>query len=301
MKAIKKIHKSLVHGAAVAAVAMAPQVLAHGGHSHNDAEARILMLENQLQLLKQEIADLKAHSQMHHEKVMELEEWKEQAGAGVGLGGDNMVFFRGGYAHNDTNREHDILTSGNRVLDHANINDGFYIGAGLDFGLSRDLFGLAEGTLLEGTDVIGEVMFEYKRLGFTTAGTLSFVGNQSVGQLTGAPAGGPNTFTHRQISITQFTLTAAPKIKFLRGSAFRPWIIPVGLGIHVISPPSDGVTVLNPGLMFGAGAEYNLWKNIHIGADVRYHLTANADGGIGGIDGTNTDGLTAGGYIGFGF
>jgi len=81
----------------------------------------------------------------------------------------------------------------------------------------------------------------------------------------------------------------------MKGSKFRPWVIPVGLELNVISPPSDAITVLNPGLGFGAGADYNLWKDIHIGADARYHLSLDD------VDGVDTDGVTAGGYIGFGF
>jgi hypothetical protein len=81
----------------------------------------------------------------------------------------------------------------------------------------------------------------------------------------------------------------------MKGSAFRPWIAPVGLAIHVVSPPSNGVTVLNPGMMFAAGAEYKLWKEIYLGADARYHLTGHD------ADGVKTDGFTAGGYLGIGF
>ena len=46
----------------------------------------------------------------------------------------------------------------------------------------------------------------------------------------------------RGVTVNQFTLTAAPKIKFLEGAKFRPWIIPAGLAIHVISPPSESIT-----------------------------------------------------------
>jgi len=81
----------------------------------------------------------------------------------------------------------------------------------------------------------------------------------------------------------------------MKGSKFRPWVIPVGFELNVISPPSDAITVLNPGMAFGAGADYNLWKDIHIGADARYHLSLDD------VDGVDTDGVTAGGYIGFGF
>ena len=90
-------------------------------------------------------------------------------------------------------------------------------------------------------------------------------------------------------------MTAAPKIKFLEGYRFRPWIIPAGLGIHVISPPSESITVLIPGVMFGAGADYRIWKDFFVGVDARYHLTS------GRTDGIKIDGVTAGGYLGIGF
>jgi hypothetical protein len=99
------------------------------------------------------------------------------------------------------------------------------------------------------------------------------------------------------VTVSQFTLSAAPKIKFNQLSALgiRPWVMPLGLALHVISPPSDGVTVFNPGMMFGGGMEYNIWGDLWAGFDARYHLTG------GDLDGTNTDGFTAGGYVGFGF
>ena len=108
--------------------------------------------------------------------------------------------------------------------------------------------------------------------------------------------------------LTQFTLTASPKIKFTSLGDFRPWIIPFGLGLHVISPPSSGVTVLNPGLMVGAGAEYKLWKDLYAGFDFRYHFTgddlaykARLPGGATLYNKTRTDGFTTGAYLGFGF
>ena len=97
------------------------------------------------------------------------------------------------------------------------------------------------------------------------------------------------------VNVSQFTLTASPKIKFFEGSRFRPWIIPAGLGIHVISPPSESITVLIPGVMFGIGADYRIWKNFFVGVDGRYHLTS------GRTDGIKIDGMTAGGYLGIGF
>ena len=74
-------------------------------------------------------------------------------------------------------------------------------------------------------------------------------------------------------------VTAAPRIQFMHGSQLRPWIIPVSLDFNVISPPSDAVTVLNTGMVFGAGADYEVFKGISIGVDGRYHWTPdNVDG-----------------------
>jgi opacity protein-like surface antigen len=81
----------------------------------------------------------------------------------------------------------------------------------------------------------------------------------------------------------------------MHGSKFRPWIIPVGLDVNVISPPSDAITVLNTGMNFGAGAEYEFLPGIVIGADGRYHWTPDD------VDGVETDGFTLGGSVGFKF
>jgi opacity protein-like surface antigen len=90
-------------------------------------------------------------------------------------------------------------------------------------------------------------------------------------------------------------VSAAPKIKFMGGSKLRPWIIPLGIDFNIISPPSDAVTVLNTGMQFGAGIDYDLFAGIVAGLDGRYHWTPDD------IDGIDTDGFTLGGSIGFRF
>ncbi len=294
MKTLTQLSKVLVGGSLAAAAAMSPQAQATG---HGDEDARIQMLEQQLIQLKQEIADLKSHADTHHEKIIELDEWKDQAGEHLDM--QNMVFFRGGYARMEESRGGEILPDAAGNTGHASGENGWYVGAGFDLGLSKDIFGLFEGTFLEGTDLFGEIMFEYKRFAQSRSNIvpLELVTSSALGGGAGSAASLSSTST---VTVTQFTLTAAPKIKFMRGSAFRPWIIPVGLGIHVISPPSNGVTVLNPGIMFGLGADYNIWKNVFIGIDGRYHLTA-SKGSLGGIEDADTDGFTAGGYVGFSF
>jgi len=92
-------------------------------------------------------------------------------------------------------------------------------------------------------------------------------------------------------------INASPKIKFLKGSSIRPWIIPVGFTFNIISPPSqaNAITHLKPGMNFGGGVDWNIWKSLYLGADVRYFLATTQ------LDGTNVNGLTAGGTLGFGF
>lgn len=86
-------------------------------------------------------------------------------------------------------------------------------------------------------------------------------------------------------------------ILFFRGgfAHSRPWIIPADLGIHVISSPSESITVLILKVMFGAGADYRIWKDFFAGVDARYHPTN------GRTDGVKIDRVTAGGYLGIGF
>jgi opacity protein-like surface antigen len=178
---------------------------------------------------------------------------------------DNMVFFRGGYQYYEKQRNGGTLYTNTPSFSG---NDAWYVGAGFDFSLADDLWGA-----MHGTEVLAELMFDYKQVG-TKA---------------------PNGLLLQQATVNQFTLAASPKVKFLKGSAFRPWLIPVGLEVNVVSPPSSAITVLNPGMQFGAGADYNLWKNLYLGGDVRYHYAP------GTVDGVNTNGVSAGGYLGIGF
>ncbi len=285
---------SMVLASSLAAtLAVAPQAQANGWETHKKGvqPSRIEELEEQLRMLKQELADLKAHQQAHHQEMMELEDWKKQF-APVHKGHENLLFFRGGYARLMTDRAQDILPSPG--TSHGNGQNGFYIGAGFEHNLSHDIFGLTEGTFLEGTDLLGEVMFEYKRFAQGKALLTDADEGGVVSPL--APASKQETST-----LTQFTLSAAPKIRFWRESMIRPWIIPFGFAVHVVSPPSDGVTVFNPGLMFGVGTEVNLWENLYAGVDFRYHVTPGSDSSLSGVEDTDTDGLTAGGYVGFGF
>jgi opacity protein-like surface antigen len=303
----------------VAGAMVSQQAVAGTRAQHHQREAALMskvdVLEAQLRSMQDEMASIRASSGQSTDsaKVQELDAWmQEHKAKPEKVVHDNMIFFRGGYARNDSKRD-DLLTgnqfAGNALGGNRTNKDGWYVGAGFDFGLTDDVWGL-----MDNTEVDAELMFEYKNFGakkFNNAATSQALkaGNGSVsnnpactlinlaanGGTGGASTGAAGSSACDGVTVSQFTLTAAPKIKFMKGSAFRPWIIPIGLGLHVISPPSNGVTVLNPGMMFGAGAEYALWKEIKIGTDVRYHLTGRS------VDGVNTDGLTAGGYLGIGF
>ncbi|MCK5898932.1 MAG: hypothetical protein KAG06_07675, partial [Methylococcales bacterium] len=214
---------------------------------------------------------------------------------------DNMVFFRGGWGHTNDNRGGNlgVTGTGGGLLDASAIGvpttggsgdplvgvaggltaflggetntadkDSWYFGAGFDFSINNDLFGL-----MDNTEVAAELMLEYKEFSDDTNSLL----------------------TGQNVTVNQLTVSASPKIKFLKGSKFRPWLIPVGFDLNIISPPSGAVTVLNPGIQFGLGADYQLIDNIYIGADARYHLTLDD------TDGVDTDGFTVGGYLGLGF
>jgi hypothetical protein len=209
----------------------------------------------------------------------------------------DLLFFRGGYASMTHPRNDELLTGGTPspygpVATSHNQGNGWYIGAGFDHRLTDDLWGLTDMAALD-----GEVMFQYMNFGTSTNGLVNFVASNLIV---------PGKVTNQ---VTQLTLTASPKIKFnLLDGNFRPWVIPFGLSINVISPPSSGVTVLNPGLQLGLGGEYRLWESLWAGVDFRYNFTGNdlnysynTLGGKTVLKGMSTDGLTAGGYLGFGF
>jgi hypothetical protein len=62
-----------------------------------------------------------------------------------------------------------------------------------------------------------------------------------------------------------------------------------------ISPPSDAGTQAGPGVMFGIGFEYNVWRNLFLGMDGRYNWVANE------MDGVRAMNFQMGGYLGAGF
>jgi len=186
----------------------------------------------------------------------------------------NEVFFRGGWASLTSNRQNELFTDLGGATTLNNSKEGYYVGGGLDLMLSRDFWGM-----MNKVAVLGEIGVEYNRFNSQT------VSNSATALLGAQP-------TKEQL--TMLVVDIAPKIKFMQGSAFQPWIIPAGMDFIVISPPSNQTTVLDIGVQFGAGAEYRVWKEFKVGVDGRFHLTS------GQTNTTNNFG-TVGGYIGIGF
>ena len=239
-------------------------------HSETVAESKAAVekVEAAQQKIDEQHEHLESHMQEHH----------------------NLLFLRGGYAALSHDRKQEVFISNSRIADTPGGNiqngEGGYVGAGFDFRLSDGLYGLTDYA-----DLDGELMFEYKNYGTNYSALVKF--------LTGLDL---------KNQVSQFTLTASPKIKFSKLGDFRPWIIPAGLALHVINPPSSGVTYLNPGLMVGLGTEYKIWKDLYAGVDFRYHwtggefnYTAKAPNGTTVLNKTVIDGFTTGAYLGFGF
>jgi len=310
MKTLKKTASlAAVISATLAMAALSPEAMAHSTkkkHTHKKStstssthhtshssysstasasDARLRALEDEVTNLRSELtaakttgADVAAKQAQLETQVAEEAAKEEEK--------NNLVFFRGGYASLDTSRQNELLTQdANNRINGGNGN-GWYVGAGMDFRATDDLWGATDLIALD-----AELMFEYQNFGEGQ--------NALVSNLTGLDV---------RNQVTMFTIAASPKMKFnLLENNLRPWIIPFGLSINVVSPPSSGVTVLNPGLMLGTGLEYRVWKDIWVGTDFRYQFTGGdlnykvnyGDTTL--LQSTPTQGLTAGGYIGIGF
>jgi hypothetical protein len=291
-------------GVALATLTMAgamvsPQATAAESKAERMAKAantKAEVLEAQLQAMQDELVSLRAQVSAaapaaavtaDTQKVQELDAWmtsvksepKEKKSK------DNMLYFRGGYTMNDDSMNATTNTASNGINTialagtTAGHSDGWNFGAGMDFSLNDDLFGL-----MDKTELLGELDLNYVDLGKFTSGVTSTV-------MGGATLEGSTA------SQSMLRINASPKIKFMKGEKIRPWVIPVGFTLNIISPPSQAntITELKPAMNFGTGVDYNVWKSLYIGADVRYFLATSS------LDGTNVNGLTAGGSLGFGF
>ncbi|MDO9163175.1 MAG: hypothetical protein Q8N35_06815 [Methylococcaceae bacterium] len=255
--------------------AKAPASEAYAAPSTN---SRVDALEAQLQAMQAELSSLRASQNRpsaEAAKVQELDEWAQSVKAKPAEAAkDHLFAVRGGWMHFNDNRDSTTSTLGAVNPTFSTDQDAHYYGGAIDFNVNNDLFGL-----MKNTSFALELGVEYAQIG------------QSKPNGLGANANG----TSQLADVNQLRISASPKVRFLHGSKFRPWLIPAGLDINIISPPSSAITVLNTGMQFGAGADYELFKGIVIGADGRYHHSFDD------IDGADTDGFTLGGSVGFKF
>ena len=145
--------------------------------SHSNA--KMDALEAQLQNLQAEVLSLRAQanrpaSSAEAAKVQELDQWMESVKSKPKHekhAQENMLYFRGGYAGNDSSMI--ATTNGVAGSDGAvQLTDttkgktgGWNFGAGIDFGLNENLFGL-----MDKTDLLGELDLNYVDLGSFTSG-----------------------------------------------------------------------------------------------------------------------------------
>ncbi|MGR9108271.1 MAG: hypothetical protein ACU843_15225 [Gammaproteobacteria bacterium] len=303
---VSRLTTAVASGSIAAALTIfAPQTMAADS---SEMELKIKQMEESLQLMRQELEAVRQQSEVQRVDALEERVTMVELSDDYVKKNKSTIFFRGGWQH---------MTNGTRAnesftdfwaLSNPTIpgllpgpaNDsrnGWYIGAGIEHTLSEDLFGLWDEA-----EVLGEINFQWARYNSENQFAIRAVPVAGValtdqGALIadgGTPLNGDFQANLVGITLSQFTLSASPKIKFLPDSSIRPWIIPVGLDIHVISPPSNAATVLMAGMNFGGGVEYNFWKNLVIGADARYHWAQK-------IDGSDPRYWQAGGYLGFKF
>jgi hypothetical protein len=194
----------------------------------------------------------------------------------------NQVFFRGGFAGLTSNRSGEVFTDAFGLSGRNAGSSGYYVGAGEDIMLTKDFWGM-----MNNISVVGEIGVEFKR--FNSSKVVEAVPSTCA-------AAGIATCSVRSntVQITMLTVDIAPKFKFNQFGNLVPWIIPIGLDFHVISPPSNASNYLDIGVQFAAGFEYKVWKELKLGADARFHLASNQ---------TNTvnNFWTVGPYVGIGF
>lgn len=272
-------------------------------------EERMRQMEEELQLLRQELDRQRAIAEEPAAEVRDLEERIARVEREpIPEKRDSMIFFRGGYAQMVDDRGNQVftdvfgldLTTG--AADFLNDgDDGWYVGAGIEHTLTDDVWGLWDGI-----SVLGEIMFEWKRYDSEDDEDLGEGAVRIVPAAT-AVLTSPGLPVEQSevnqraldsisgVTISQFSLTASPKIKLGPWYGIKPWIIPAGLGIHVISPPSDAGTYIAPGVHWGAGLDFAVTDSLTVGVDGRYNWVADE------LDGVDTDQWEAGGYLGFNF
>ena len=245
------------------------------------ATTDIEMLQERLARMEQETAALRAELELVKQESPQKAAARDAAApvsvATAATAKGHRVFFRGGYAALMEDRADGAFTDMNDVTQALGLpptrntsDDGWYFGGGFDFLLSHDSFGL-----LPGTWALAELGLEFRDLGSEDVHLVGpvaeclLLANLGAGAATGCvPVVGKE-------NLMMLTVSASPKLKFNEGGKLRPWLIPAGLDLNVISPPSDSTNYLDIGVQFAGGLDYEILPGITLGADVRYHLAAN--------------------------
>ncbi len=255
------------------------------------ADARTDALEAQVNEMSSVMEDMKTElSRVKAESSSSASYGSSSSSSAQVSSKDHQFSVRGGWARSFDNRGsvNGLYGVGEDLLTDVTDKDAFYYGGAIDFNITNDLFGFADGMSFQ-----IEFGVEYAELGDRHDNGFDNLLTAATGP--DGVTGGTPTDLQQTVTVNRLRINASPKLRFMNGSKFRPWIIPFGLDINIISPPSDAITVLNTGMNFGAGADFELLPGIVIGADSRYHWTPDD------IDGVDTDGFTVGGYVGFKF
>ena len=301
---IKKSTKAL--GVATATLSLAGALLAPQAMAQTQAErvadatakktaaleVQVNQMASMMQAMQTELSRVKATAgAVSSAKVLELDQWMAAVknAPAAAAAKDNKVSVRGGWVHFDEGRGSGTGAAGDSgigvdILTSPTGDDGFYFGGAIDMNVNNDLFGL-----MDGTSFAIELGFEYSEIADDGDNGLDNVLGDTFG------AAGTRTLdnTLQHNTVNMLRISAAPKIKLMHGSKLRPWVIPMGLEINVIGVPSDAVSVMGVGMLFGAGVDYDLIAGISLGLDGRYHWSPDD------IDGVETDGYTLGGSVGF--
>ena len=250
-------------------------------------QARLAQMEQQMAAMKAELAKMNAAEPAQELKVQDIETRVAKVEAAAPTASKiigNRVFFRGGYTSMVDDRSNGSFTDMNDIsgaiggatgllpsVKNTN-DDGWYFGAGFDFLLSRDTLGL-----LPGTWTLAELGLEFRNLGSKDVHVVGPVAECLLLNevLAGGLGGAVNcTGIRGKENLMMLTVSASPKLKFNEGGRLRPWLIPAGLDLNVISPPSDSSNYLDIGVQFAGGVDYEIMPGITLGADFRYHLSA---------------------------
>jgi len=250
-------------------------------------EAQVNQMATVMQAMQTELSRVKATAgAASSAKVLELDQWMAAVknAPAAAAAKDNKVSVRGGFVGFNEARgaASAVGGAGTDILTSPTDEDGFYFGGAIDMNVNNDLFGL-----MDGTSFAIELGFEYSEIADDGDNGL----DNLLGVLTGNGTALDSTLQPNTVNMLR--ISAAPKIKLMHDSKLRPWVIPMGLEINVIGVPSDAVSVMGVGMLFGAGVDYDLIAGISLGLDGRYHWSPDD------IDGVETDGYTLGGSVGF--